>query len=242
MRAAIERVMNEKGSDPAQEVCETGEGLLSNYPVIQVCWLDAMAYCLWLTEKTGIAFRLPTQVEWEYACTVGGSEPAPGTQGELDKVAWCEVNVRRRVSQTQIHPVGRKQPNGAGLYDIYGNVWEWCLDGPEEPGYSQAIQEWDRIRKSLSPLDMTRSSSVMEPISSLFRGRKALRGGAWGEPVYRVTPSYRMFYPLNYVAHRVGFRVLCCEDPGGVAASSSAASLGEGPSRQEARRPGAKSQ
>ncbi len=220
MRAAIERAASGQKSAPVPPVPPTVKGLLPNYPVIQVCWLDAMAYCLWLTEKTGIAFRLPTQVEWEYACTVGGSEPGLVAPAELDEVAWCEVNRRRGVSQTQIHPVGRKLPNGAGLYDLYGNVWEWCLDGPQEPGYPQAVQEWDRVRKSLSPLDMTRPSPVMDPISILFRGTKALRGGAWGEPVERVSPSYRMFYRPNYIADRVGFRVLCTENPAGTAAEN----------------------
>jgi formylglycine-generating enzyme required for sulfatase activity len=94
MRTAIERVMGEKGSAPATETSATGEGLLRGYPVIQVCWLDAMAYCLWLTEKTGVAFRLPTQAEWEYACTVGGSEAPPAGTAEPDQVAWCEINRR----------------------------------------------------------------------------------------------------------------------------------------------------
>jgi formylglycine-generating enzyme required for sulfatase activity len=217
-RAAIERVATGTRVPEATDAAAAATGGLQNYPVMDVCWLDAMAYCLWLTEKTGIPFRLPTQVEWEYACTVGGSEPAPANNEELDQVAWCALNMQPRVSQTQIHPVGRKRPNGAGIYDMYGNVWEWCLDGRGKMGYPQAVEEWDRVRKQLSPGDMDRGSPFLESMSSLFRGSngnaKALRGGAWGEPSSRVSPSYRMFYPPNYVAQRVGFRVLCSENTG----------------------------
>jgi formylglycine-generating enzyme required for sulfatase activity len=227
-RAAIERVANEKEAPDLTGASRAVQGQLQGYPVIAVCWLDAMAYCLWLTEKTGLPFRLPTQIEWEYACTVGGSEPAPGDTEELDKVAWCAVNMQSGVGRTQIHPVGRKQPNGAGIYDMYGNVWEWCLDGREEGGYPRAVQEWDRVRRQLSPMDMDKGSQFLESASSLFRGpkgnAKALRGGAWGEPSFRVSPSFRMFYPQNYIAERVGFRVLCSGNPGGVFPSPPAAS------------------
>lgn len=88
-------------------------------PVIYVSWEDAQAYTKWLSRKTGKDYRLPNEEEWEYACY--GGEPAKYCGGEdLKLIAWFDAN-----SQQQTHPVGQKQPNGYGVYDMTGNVWEW---------------------------------------------------------------------------------------------------------------------
>ncbi|NLT75501.1 MAG: formylglycine-generating enzyme family protein [Planctomycetes bacterium] len=197
---------------------EAPEHLLDDYPAIEVCWLDACAYCLWLSEKTGIDFRLPTQVEWEYACTARGTQRtiAPSQIGQL---AWFVESENHRDGRTQIRPVGTKQANGLGLHDMLGNVWEWCLDGPMPLDYPDAVEEWQRIARTHKPLNMTtKGSAYWQSASLLFRGpkgnAKALRGGAWCEPADRVTPTYRMYYRCNYAVGRVGFRVVCTKDPG----------------------------
>lgn len=200
-----------------REGVEPPEHPLEDYPVIQVCWLDACAYCLWLTEKTGVLYRLPTQVEWEYACTAGGKDTAIDPN-RLGKFAWFAASANRRDGRPQIRPVGSKKPNSLGLHDMLGNVWEWCLDGPTPLDYPDIVGEWNRISKQHSPLDMTtRGSPYWKSVSLLFHGpkgnAKALRGGAWCEFANRVTPTYRMFYRSNYAASRVGFRVVCTEDP-----------------------------
>jgi serine/threonine protein kinase/formylglycine-generating enzyme required for sulfatase activity len=127
-------------------------------PIIMVSWYEAAAYCNWLSAQEGIprdqwgylpnsndkcaegmqipadqlrrtGYRLPTEVEWEYACRAGGEMGwAHGEADELlDKYAWLATNAR-----TRSHPVGSLRPNDWGFFDLQGNAWEWCQEGMEE--------------------------------------------------------------------------------------------------------------
>lgn len=98
-------------------------------PVINVNWHDATGYAAWLSEKTGSVYRLPTEDEWEYACRAGtDTEYSFGDDRTLlGDYAW---HYRNSNSKTQ--PVGEKLPNGFGLYDMHGNVWEWTLSDPDK--------------------------------------------------------------------------------------------------------------
>ena len=114
-----------------------------SYPMIRVTWYGAIIYCDWLSKKLGVALRLPSEAEWEYAAG-GGSKTmnylfAGGNK--LKKVAWYNQN-----SMEMTRPVGMKLPNKLGLYDMSGNVWEWCADHWHEtykgaPNDSQAWTE-----------------------------------------------------------------------------------------------------
>ena len=96
-----------------------------NHPITGVSWHDAKAYCDWLRKKTGKNFRLPTEAEWEYAARGGKDSKKHKYAGgnDIDKVAWYSGN-----SGGKTHEVGERNFNELGLYDMSGDVWEWCSD------------------------------------------------------------------------------------------------------------------
>ena len=97
-------------------------------PAIDVTWHGAVAYCRWLSEKTGKIYRLPTEAEWEYAARAGATDAAPA---DLDVVAWHRDN-----SDFKPQPVGTRAPNAFGLYDMLGNVAEWTVEAYHADRYA----------------------------------------------------------------------------------------------------------
>ncbi|KIV75359.1 MULTISPECIES: formylglycine-generating enzyme family protein [Bacillus] len=118
-----------------------------NKPVVNISWHDAIAFCNLLSKIAGFTeyysiqddgkkvscnlhsngYRLPSEAEWQYACK---ANTTGYTYGALEKIAWYNEN-----SSGQIHDVGKKEPNAWGLYDMLGNVWEWCYDLYDETVY-----------------------------------------------------------------------------------------------------------
>jgi formylglycine-generating enzyme required for sulfatase activity len=149
-------------------------------PVVCVSWNDAQAYLKWLNGKGGdLAFRLPTEAEWEYACRAG-------TEGEtydvLDAIAWYDGN-----SGGRTHPVAQKQPNAFGLFDMLGNAWQWCQDfyGPND--YP--------------------SGPVQDPQGASFSVNRVARGRSWGNPGTEVRSSFRNLSAPGDRYIYMGFRV-----------------------------------
>jgi formylglycine-generating enzyme required for sulfatase activity len=116
-------------------------------PAICMTHHAAMEYCRWLSAKTGKNYRLPTEAEWEYACRAGtttayswGDDP-----GLIDDYAWYVENAEKPM------PVGKKKPNPWGLYDMHGNVAEWCLDHYSEKAYEQFAAQNPAVRPVVLP-------------------------------------------------------------------------------------------
>jgi formylglycine-generating enzyme required for sulfatase activity len=96
-----------------------GMGKVGGFPANSMQQYGAIMYCKWLYAKTGIFYRLPTEIEWEYACKAGAEIPSK----DLPDYAWFQGN-----SNEKYHQVGQKKPNAWGLHDMQGNVSEWVLD------------------------------------------------------------------------------------------------------------------
>jgi formylglycine-generating enzyme required for sulfatase activity len=177
-------------------------------PVESVSWMDAVRFCNALSLREGLrsayringtevewdreadGYRLPTEAEWEYAARGGSAgadasvplAKAPYAGGvEADRVAWYDKN-----SAKSTHPVGMKQENGLGLFDMSGNVWEWCWDWYAE-------------------YPKTEVSDPAGPLKGA--GQKVLRGGAWFTPVNLLRVTYRYWNVPGFKVNSVGFRV-----------------------------------
>ncbi|MEB3338063.1 MAG: bifunctional serine/threonine-protein kinase/formylglycine-generating enzyme family protein [Leptolyngbyaceae bacterium] len=161
-----------------------------NNPVGQVSWQDAQAFCQKLNQQTGRTYRLPTEAEWEYACRAGSTECYCFGDNEnyLGDYAWYTNNSDRKT-----HPVGQKQPNAWGLYDLHGNVWEWCDD------------DWHDSYGN-KPEALKQNGST--PWSSNDKSWKLLRGGSWLSFPWHCRSAYRGRHALASRSSRIGFRVV----------------------------------
>jgi formylglycine-generating enzyme required for sulfatase activity len=139
-------------------------------PVDMVSWMDCQEFISRLNQLTGKTFRLPTEAEWEYAARGGNKSQGYRYAGSDDMlaVAWCENN-----SENSTHPVGTKAPNELGLYDMTGNVWEWCNDW-----YKRYTEE-----------------AQINPTGPETGNNRVLRGGCWnGDFIYN-----RISYRDNFI-------------------------------------------
>ncbi len=125
------------------------------YPIVNISYFDAIAYCQWLSELTGEHYTLPTEAQWEYAARGGNKSKNYKYAGsnDIDEVAWYDETTRERGPRS----VGRLKPNELGIYDMSGNAWEWCLD--YWGNYSAKAQK--------------------DPTGPAQGGYKVIRGGSW---------------------------------------------------------------
>ena len=173
----------------AQYEAVMGGNPAKNYPVYYVTWYDATNFCAKLTasEKaagrlpSGYVYTLPTEAQWEYACRAGTTGDYNVNGAALSDLGWYFDN-----SDSKTHPVGQKKPNAWGLYDMHGNVWEWCLD-------------W---------YGSYPSSAVTDPKGPSTGSGRVVRGGGWETPADYCRSAYRGYYPDSYGGYGSGgFRV-----------------------------------
>ncbi len=156
-------------------------------PVDGISFDDAIAFCRMASEITGHSFSLPTEAQWEFACRAGTtSEYFWGDSAERSgEFGWFDMNANGKT-----HEVGVLQPNPWGLYDIVGNLWEWCQDvwHSDYDGAPNTDEAW-----------MT--DEALQP-------RRCLRGGAWDVDAFRLRSAYRSFDHKVLGTSRFGIRVV----------------------------------
>ena len=168
------------GSDPT-----SGCGLGSDYPAYYVSWEDIVnVFIPRLNKITGKTFRLPTEAEWEFAARGGNNSRGCKYSGgnTIGDVAWYSGN-----ASSTTHPVGTKSPNELGLYDMSGNVWEWCSD-------------WYGSYPSSSQTNPTGPSSGSSRVS---------RGGSWSSTARDCRVSFRFYSNPEFRYYYLGFRLAC---------------------------------
>ena len=187
--------------DPKYTWRSPGFPQTDDHPVVNVSWNDAVAFCEWLSQQEGQTYRLPTEAEWEYACRAGqatrywsGDDPealaavgnvADGTAKE--KYPNWTYAIKAKDGYVFTAPVGRFRPNAFGLFDMHGNVWEWCADGYDADYYAK--------------------SPPADPLNSSQAADRVIRGGSWSSDPRYCRSAYRVRYAPTYRDSNLGFRV-----------------------------------
>lgn len=150
-------------------------------PVENISWDDCQNFIEILNEMTGMKFRLPTEAEWEFAARGGNSSNHTLYSGSnnIDDVAWCRANC------SKAYPVAQKKPNELGLYDMSGNVWEWCEDFQGE----------------------YLSNNQVNPQGPKFGSKRIARGGSWNYPEEYCIVSFRNSHAQNVHFNGYGLRL-----------------------------------
>lgn len=155
-------------------------------PVELVSWEDAHTFIMKLNKKTSIKYRLPTEAEWEFAASGGSrNKKWSGTSStvDFDNYAWHKFNFGNKT----INPVGLKQPNSLGIYDMSGNVWEWVFDW-----YDKSYYNYSTLK------------NPMGPQSGTYR---VFRGGSWSNGPELLRTSYRSYGRPGYMDGSLGMRL-----------------------------------
>ena len=173
-------------------------------PSLMCSWFQATMFCKWLSKKTGKTYRLPTEAEWEYACRAGTTTAYSfgDDADELENYGWYEDN-----SDDQSQKVAKKKPNPWGLYDMHGNVAEWCFDFYDAGTYAE------RAKRNPVGNEILKQGKV-----------HVARGGAWDSPAEACRSAHRIFEEDWWRAEdpqepksrwwlpklgTIGFRVVC---------------------------------
>lgn len=170
-------------------------------PIESVSWDDCQKFIKRLNQLTGKHYRMPTEAEWEYASRGGKlskKQTFSGSNNLLD-VAWFDEN-----SADSTHIVGSKQPNELGLYDLSGNVWEWCEDDFEP--YTDDNIDLTKNKHNAPASDATNGANSGE-----FRSGKVIRGGSWNRDLSACRTTKRDNYGPEFSNFAIGLRLVATE-------------------------------
>ena len=157
-------------------------------PVINVSWGDARAYTDWLSKQTGKRYRLPTEAEWEYCCRAGTTSNYCFANSERQLKEYAVYNDTPTYGGNSTAPVGSLKPNAWELYDMHGNVWEWCLDAYAGDYYSK--------------------SPGTDPVNLQACSSRISRGGSWCDDAFCCRSSDRNYWCPLHTLYSLGFRVV----------------------------------
>jgi formylglycine-generating enzyme required for sulfatase activity len=193
--ATLPRIDIDLHADPA---FFTGE----NHPIEQVSWYEAIEFCKRLSRATGKDYRLPSESRWEYACRAGTTTPfhsgetITGTLANYFSILDPYAEEPQGNYRTLTTPVGDYLPNAFGLYDMHGNVGEWCAD------------RWHRNYKKNPPADGTPWLAPDPRIHPRHRSARLVRGGSWGDEARHCRSANRTFCAPEKRYSVLGFRVM----------------------------------
>ncbi|MDF7801072.1 formylglycine-generating enzyme family protein [Pontiellaceae bacterium B1224] len=183
-------------------------------PVAGVSWNDAVGFCNWLTTNErmmgrlpeGYEFTLPTEAEWEYACRAGTTTEYAG---RIDAMGWFNKN-----SSERTNPVGSKSPNAWGLYDMHGNVWEWC-DDVWYVNYENAPTDGSQRGNAVDEYDVPKEQWGEKGNTIRLRnsGLRSVRGGCWNYPASACRSANRFYHSPGTKSHYLGFRPILIWNP-----------------------------
>ena len=180
------------GVNPRFSWKETGWPRTDEHPVVNVTWNDAVKFCEWLSQREGVEYRLPREAEWEYACRGGsttlfscGDDPnglvqvgnVPDATARAEFADWTTISVRDGYVFSA--PIGRLRPNGFGLYDMHGNVSEWCHDRYNAKYYARSRVD-DPAGLVTGEERVSRGGDWFHPATIRSASREPLTPGTWG--------------------------------------------------------------
>jgi formylglycine-generating enzyme required for sulfatase activity len=190
-----------EGRKPQYSWRNPGFSQTDEHPVVNVSWRDAVAFCEWLGRQDGGTYRLPREAEWEYACRAGSTNAfwngddveSLATIGNImdasAKAKWRNYPnlsyVERSDGFVFTSPVGNYPSNGFGLYDMHGNVWEWCSD-------------WYGAYPDVS---------VSDPEGPIEGSRRVFRGGGWSNVAANCRSAVRSWNAPSHRRFDLGFRL-----------------------------------
>jgi formylglycine-generating enzyme required for sulfatase activity len=181
-------------------------------PIAGISWEDAAAYCQWLGEQTGEVYELPTEAQWEFACRAESRTRwcFGDDEAGLGEYAWYSVN-----AGGQPHPVASKKPNQWGLYDLHGNVWEWCHDRYAADYYSQLARVGEQPAsgaRAANKSAVLTADSPGQPVADNPAGpetgsSRVVRGGSWSSDAVLCRSAYQLWSEPSDRSLNLGFRL-----------------------------------